>query len=65
MTDQYTTITPALKAKKVGNILTLEFDVSEPNWKISSTGKREIVGSGGKVNCLGLELNAMLMRIPA
>ena len=65
MTDEFTNITPALKAKKVGNKLTLEFDVGEANWKLSSTGKREIVGSGGKVNCLGLELNAMLMRIPA
>lgn len=65
MPNEFIDITPALKAKKVGDELTLVFNVSEPNWKLSSTGKRQIVGSGGKVNCLGLELNAMLMRIPA
>ncbi len=60
----YIQVSQGLKAKKDGNKLILEFDTANDNFKLSSTGKRELIGSGGKVNCLGFELNAMLMRLP-
>jgi hypothetical protein len=53
-----------VQAQLQGNRLILTFDLSEKNWTLSSTGKREVITSGGKVQALGYEINAMAMRLP-
>lgn len=51
-----------------GNIQ-ITFSVKDSNWKLSESGKRELIGTGasekgGKVNVFGVECNASLMRLP-
>ena len=47
----------------------ITFQVQDKNWKLSESGKRELIGTGtsekgGKVNVFGVEVNASLMRLP-